>query len=148
MRDVAVFQAKLFIDGVRDFALIPISLVAGLVDLVTGEHPGHFRQVMDIGRQSERWIDLFGQHRESQGAEPKRDDRNTSGVTVPENLDAVVARLEGLVVDQYNRGGMTATTKRVIDRGLDGLTGKRSRPPEAVDPVGQGEDPSENGSDR
>lgn len=127
MRDVAVFQAKLFIDGIRDFALIPVSLVAGLIDLVEGNHPGHFRKVIEAGRRSERWINLFGQHGDDETASRSFTIRNARGgrdVRVPENLDAVVSKLEGLVVEQYRKGGMTASTKRVIDRSLDGLTGK------------------------
>ena len=34
LRDVLVFQLKMFLDNVRDFALMPISLVAALIDLV------------------------------------------------------------------------------------------------------------------
>ena len=41
LRDVAVFQLKLFIDNVRDFALVPISLVAAVIDLIfKGERQG------------------------------------------------------------------------------------------------------------
>jgi hypothetical protein len=35
VRDLAVFQAKLFVDGVKDLVLFPVSLVAALVGLVT-----------------------------------------------------------------------------------------------------------------
>ena len=31
IRDVAVLQVKLIVDGLRDFILVPISLVAGLI---------------------------------------------------------------------------------------------------------------------
>jgi len=34
LRDVIVFQVKLLLDNLRDFALVPISLVAALIDLV------------------------------------------------------------------------------------------------------------------
>ena len=35
LRDVVVFQLKMLLDNVRDFALMPISLVAALIDLVS-----------------------------------------------------------------------------------------------------------------
>ena len=35
LRDVLVFQLKMFLDNVRDFALMPVSLVAALIDLVS-----------------------------------------------------------------------------------------------------------------
>jgi hypothetical protein len=41
LRDVVVFQLKLLLDNLRDFALVPISLVAALIDLVyKGEREG------------------------------------------------------------------------------------------------------------
>jgi len=40
-RDVLVFQLKMLLDNVRDFALMPVSLVAGLIDLIfTGKRHG------------------------------------------------------------------------------------------------------------
>lgn len=40
-RDVMVFELKMFIGNMRDFALIPISLGAALIDLVSkGEREG------------------------------------------------------------------------------------------------------------
>jgi hypothetical protein len=37
LRDVMVFQLKLFLDNLRDFALVPSSLVAALIDLRNGQ---------------------------------------------------------------------------------------------------------------
>jgi hypothetical protein len=34
MRDVMVFQLKMFLDNVRDLVLMPVSLVAALIDLI------------------------------------------------------------------------------------------------------------------
>ena len=43
LRDVAVFQLKMVIDNLRDFALIPVSLGAALLDLFfKGEREGAF----------------------------------------------------------------------------------------------------------
>ncbi len=39
VRDVMVFQLKLFLDNVRDLVLMPISLVAALIDLVLRGRP-------------------------------------------------------------------------------------------------------------
>jgi len=33
-RDVLVFELKMLLDNVRDFALMPVSLVAALIDLI------------------------------------------------------------------------------------------------------------------
>ena len=37
IRDVAVLQLKLIVDGLRDLVLVPASLVAGIISLVSGE---------------------------------------------------------------------------------------------------------------
>ena len=41
LRDVLVFQLKMLLDNVRDFALMPVSLAAALIDLIfKGERQG------------------------------------------------------------------------------------------------------------
>ena len=63
LRDVGVLQVKLIIDGFRDLLLVPASLIAGLISLVNTQNgkPGsEFYELVSVGRQSERWINLFG----------------------------------------------------------------------------------------
>ena len=47
-RDVLVFQLKMLLDNVRDFALMPISLLAALIDVIfKGQRQGAlFYQVL------------------------------------------------------------------------------------------------------
>ena len=124
IRDVAVFQLKVGVDALRDITLVPVSLVAGVIDLISGgERPGRlFYDVMDVGRRSETWINLFGEHT-----------RNDEGLTegAPEapspTVDTVVARLEGLIVEQFERGGVTAAAKDAIDRSLDAFSSSDAR---------------------
>src|SRR5215510_2197359 len=61
LRDVMVFQLKLFLDNVRDFALVPISLVAALIDLIyKGEREGTlFYKVLRWGAHSEEVINVY-----------------------------------------------------------------------------------------
>ena len=40
------------------------------------------------------------------------------------NIDAIVARMENFVVDEYRRGGVTAQAKERIDRALRALQEK------------------------
>jgi hypothetical protein len=49
----------------------------------------------------------------------------------PASIDALVGRLERLIVEQYERGGMTASAKAAIDRSLDALG--RTRTPARSD---------------
>ncbi len=61
LRDVLVFQLKLLLDNLRDFALVPISLVAALIDLIyKGEREGTlFYRVLRWGAHSEEVIDVY-----------------------------------------------------------------------------------------
>ena len=46
----------------RDLLLVPASLVAGVLSLISGdsERPGpQFYKLISLGKQSEKWIDLF-----------------------------------------------------------------------------------------
>ncbi len=109
LRDMLVFQLKLFIDGLRDVILLPISLVAGVGGLLLQrDDPGRwFNKVLVWGRQSEAWINLFGRRRFAGRGKG--------------NLDKLVAQVESRVVEQYQRGGVTAQAKQVIDKTLDAL---------------------------
>ena len=110
IRDVLVFQLKLGIDALRDVALMPISLVAAVVDLAKGgDQPKSFYEVVRLGRRSERWINLFG------AVEPPEEDDLPS-------LDSLVGEVERLVVEQVERGGVTASAKDAIDRSLDRIS--------------------------
>src|SRR5215468_4562134 len=98
LRDVAVFQLKLFLDNVRDFALVPVSLVAALIDLIyKGEREGAlFYKVLRWGAHSEKVIDVYSaieQHAP-----------NRVKVNPAHTVDAVIARLEGVVMREYEKG--------------------------------------------
>ena len=112
LRDLVVLQGKLFVDGLRDAVLLPVSLIAGLVDLVVGGARAgeRFYAVAAWGRRSERWINLFGCADHLAPAQPP---------DVQTSLDSFVARFETVLREQYQKGGVTASAKRVIDRTLD-----------------------------
>ena len=61
------------------------------------------------GRRTERWIDLFAAA--DRIPPPAADD--------DWKVDDFVDRLERLVIDEYGKGGMTASAKDSIDRALD-----------------------------
>jgi hypothetical protein len=125
IRDVLVFQLKLGVDALRDLVLSPVSIGAALLDLVAADRDRHlFYKVLLAGRRTEAWIDLFGA---GGRVEPERPAR---GAERPQ-LDRVIERVEALIVDQYERGGVTAQAKHTIDRSLDALARKRPAPPDA-----------------
>ena len=125
IRDLFVFQAKLLVDGFRDLLLVPASLVAGIWSLVSGDKdkPGpQFYRLVSLGKESEVWIDLFKAY-ENAPDEVRREHEFTV-----KNMDELVDRFESFVVDEYERGGVTAQAKERIDKALDAI--QRRHPPE------------------
>ena len=109
LREAAVLQLKLLADGLRDAALIPISLLAALVGLVRGgEEPDReYRQVIKLGRRSERWINLFGHQRPLGNSHPAG------------SLDTVLKQVEDVVTDQYRKGKTSAEARTAIRAALE-----------------------------
>lgn len=118
LRDVAVLQFKLIVDGLRDLLLVPASLIAGAVSLAKHEDgkPGpQFYELLRLGRDSEQRINLFGAYSDRLA----RTDDADQGRAV--DIDDLVARAEAYVVDEVKHGGMTAQAKAKIDRLLDAI---------------------------
>lgn len=113
MRDLIVFQIKMALDNVRDFALMPIGLIAAMIDLFyKGEREGAlFYKVLRWGKHSEEVINVYSAIDEH----PAGDFKVNPNYTV----DAVVARLEGVLVREYEKGGTAATIKQAMDRAID-----------------------------
>lgn len=112
IRDVVVFQFKLIVDGLRDLILVPTSLVVGLVSLLTGSDgkPGsQFYRLLVIGKQSERWIDLFDAVKNA----PEGSIDETT--FADRNIDHLIDEFEGYVRDEHKNGGLTAQAKERLD---------------------------------
>ncbi|MDH3338940.1 MAG: hypothetical protein OER22_05690 [Gammaproteobacteria bacterium] len=124
IRDIAVLQVKLVVDGLRDLILVPASLVAGIVSLVKtrdGKPGSEFYALISVGKQSERWINLFGAIR---NAPPDIIEENRFGEA---DIDDIVSRVESFVVDEYKRGGVTAQAKHRIDKALEAMQRRRKK---------------------
>lgn len=122
IRDLIVFQAKLIADGLRDLALVPFSIAAAIISLMSGKDgkPGaQFYSLLAVGRQSDHWINLFGALRNA-----------PEDLDVPEpfpvaDLDEVVGRIEAFVVDEQKRGGMTAQARERFEQALRSFQDRR-----------------------
>lgn len=111
LRDLFVFQLKIFLDGLKDIALAPASLVAGILGLFSKEgHPGRYlSSVMRAGKGYEKWIDLYSAlDKEKQLGS----DEDTDG------LDGYVERLERALVARSQEGGMTTQARAAIENAL------------------------------
>lgn len=124
VRDIAVFQAKLIVDGLRDLMLVPASLIAGILSLASGSDgkPGtQFYRLLGVGKQSEQWINLFGALRNATA-----DFEHT--LPFPDaDLDDIVGKIEDFVVDEQKRGGMTSQARERFERALDAVKKRRHR---------------------
>lgn len=124
IRDVGIFQVKLLIDGFRDLVLVPASLIAGIVSLAksTDGKPGpQFYELVSVGKQSERWINLFGALR---NAPPEVIEQNRFGDM---DMDEIVSKVENFVVDEYQRGGVTAQAKARLDKALAAMQRRKDK---------------------
>src|SRR5882672_3876736 len=128
LRDVLVFQLKMLLDNVRDFALMPVSLVAALIDLIfKGERQGAlFYQVLKWGAHSEEVINVYS----------AIETHERPAVNPNYTIDAVIKRLEGVLVRECEKGGTAASIKAAMDRAIDQIqietSGPRNRAREAV----------------
>lgn len=122
IRDVAVLQVKLLVDGLRDLILVPLSLIAGIVSLASGEKgvPGtQFYRLLGVGKQSEVWINLFGAMR---NAPPDLE----HPMPFPDSdMDEIVGKIEAFVVNEEKRGGMTAQARQRFEKAIDAMQKRR-----------------------
>ena len=93
IREAAVLQVKLLVDGFRDAILIPVSLFAALIGLLRcGEDADReYRRVIKLGRRSERWINLFGHQRALGKSSPIS------------SMDSVLGQMESAVMEHYKK---------------------------------------------
>lgn len=111
-RDVLVFQLKMLIGNFRDFALIPVSLVAALIDVAfKGKREGDlFYRVLRWGWHSEEMLNVYS---------PIRHETSDLKVNPIYTVDSVVARLESVLVHEYEKGGTAASIKTALDKAID-----------------------------
>src|SRR5689334_13413212 len=117
-RDVAVFELKMLLGNLRDFALMPVSLGAALIDLIfKGERQGAlFYQVLKWGAHSEEVLNTYGVIKAHQRPE----------VNPNYTVDAVIARLEGVLVRECEKGGTAANIKSAMDRAIHQIQAETS----------------------
>ncbi|HEY4115947.1 MAG TPA: hypothetical protein VGM17_17960 [Rhizomicrobium sp.] len=112
LRDVAVFELKLALNNFHNFFQIPLTLGVAAIDVVfrrktEGER---FYKVVEYGRTIDDAIGIYSiiDHRERS---------MNSDYTV----DAVLSRVEGVIVREFEKGGTAASVKSAVDRALDGM---------------------------
>ncbi len=124
LRDVLVFQLKLVLGNLHNFIFVPISLVAAAADLLfkSGRQGSRFYKTMEWARDAEHSIGVYSV------LEEERVHRSYS-------VDAVIARIEDVIVREYAKGGTAASVKGAVDRAFDKIqreTPEKYNPEEAV----------------
>jgi hypothetical protein len=108
VRNSVIFQLKLMVDGFRDLVLLPVSLVATIIGLLRGgdEPEREFNQIIEVGRESERWINLFGNH---------SDEDNSNAIV---SIDSLFTKVEETLKQQYKTGGISERVQAEIEKAL------------------------------
>jgi hypothetical protein len=135
LRDVIVVQLKLFVGNIQNFLLIPVSIVAAIIDVIfKGKRHGHrFYTVLEWGRRTDEAINVYGC---IGGYYASGADGETSGIPHEFTLDAMIKQVEGVIVREYQKGGTAASVKDALDRALDEMQTKTgSGKDKAVDAV-------------
>jgi len=116
IRKTVIFQLKLLADGLRDAVLIPVSVVAALVGVLRGgnECDREFNRVVDLGRRSEQWINLFGHHPPPEASHPAG------------SIDSILQQVESVVMDQYRKGKSAAETRAAVRAAMNNEDGTTS----------------------
>ena len=104
VRRLLIFQVKLAADALRDILLSPVSIIASLIDLISGRkgRKSYFEMLMKFGRNSEKKINLFEQH---------QDENQT--------IDKVLNQVEEVLKREYRKGDITSKTRKSIETKLN-----------------------------
>ena len=131
------FQFKLAMDGLRDLLLSPVSIGFVLYGiLVQREQPDkYFRRLMRFGRDSDHFINLFGEKQETLGPKPDIDEIDKEIVLSSANVadsrtvtsDDYVKKLESLILSEYKKGGFITELKHGTDGILEKLQSKAEK---------------------
>lgn len=116
LRQLVVFEAKLALDGLKDFVLAPLAIIAALWDLALDGRRGQRRlvAVFHLGASFDRWLNLYD--REVVDTE----DRSTFGAA---GSDLLIDQIEGLA-----RGAHDSIATSAAEKGLGRR--RRNRGPE------------------
>ena len=120
IRDVGVFELKLALNNLHNFFQIPLTLAVAVFDLVAGNRNGEgerFYKLVEMGRTIDDSIDIYSiiEHRER-------------SLNRDYTVDAVVGKLEAVILREYEKGGTAASVKQALDRAIDEMQSRTEGP--------------------
>ena len=133
LRGVLVFQLKLILGNLQNFVLVPVSLVAAMLDLfIKGNREGEkFYKVMDWGRRTDEMINVYS----AIGGYHATSGENEQAMYGDYTVDAILGKVEGAIVREYEKGGTAASVKGAVDRAIDGMQAHGDKHKEKLDDV-------------
>jgi ribosome-associated translation inhibitor RaiA len=115
LRDVGVFQFKLFLNNMHNFFQVPLVLVVALIDVIFKTDPegARFYKLLEYGRTIDDSIDIYSviAHREK-------------AMNTTFTVDNVLSTVEGAIVREYQKGGSAASMKAAVDKVIDEMQAK------------------------
>jgi len=142
VRDVLVFQLKLFLGNLVNFVLSPVTIVAALYDVLA--KPAHensaFYEALKIGREAEERINIYGAiggYHATGSSNP--DDGEAAAAGSADNgptvangfkgatVDTVLRKVEDVIAREAGKGGTAASIKAAVERAIDELRGSSKK---------------------
>ena len=148
MRDLMVFVTKASFEALRDIALVPAAVIAGVAGMLLSptKPDRYFQRVLEVGDEFDEFVDLFGKEKRRESG--SRFDPPEEGESRL-RADDIFERIEQVMFDEYKRGGVTAQAKEAIDHGLDAVQEalEGTLPTRPATPNYAGDDPKDDSKD-
>jgi hypothetical protein len=128
IRQAIVFQFKLGLDALRDILMSPVSIILVVIDtaMANQHQQSYFLGLMRIGKQSDHWINLFGDSL-------SKDETSSNEEIVNNNVDYWFSRIEAVIKEQQVNGKISQSSReklqqyfRKVSQSLDKTEGKDS----------------------
>jgi hypothetical protein len=58
-RELAAFELRLFLDGLKDLVLAPGAVIVAIIGLLTHQGTGPLHKLMKLGARFEQWLGLY-----------------------------------------------------------------------------------------
>jgi hypothetical protein len=103
IRDFFIFQLKLVLDGLKDVAVFHLSIVAVIIDVLSGggNRPRLFYSLMRVSERADLWLNVYGAAEHADATDDGLFGASKAG------SDTMLGQLE-----QITRGGDTPRRRR------------------------------------
>lgn len=115
VKDVAVLQLKLLVGNIHNFLMMPVCLFAGALDILfkNRRDEAWLYKALAWARHFEERIGLYSALHEDPHNPPDK-----------YSIDALIARVETAIKQDYEKGGTTASMKAAADKALDRIAAR------------------------